>query len=129
MFLKVFLVAFPVFLIIDMIWLGIVAKDFYNNQIGNLMKKSVNWTAAIIFYVIFVLGLVFFVIYPGIDGGSLKDVFVRGAFFGLVTYATYDLTNLATLKSWPLRLALVDVLWGTVLGSLVSVITYSILVN
>lgn len=129
MFLKVFLVAFPVFLIIDMIWLGVVARDFYKTQIGALMKSPVNWTAAIIFYVIFVLGLVFFVIYPGIDEGTLKEVFVRGAFFGLVTYATYDLTNLATLKSWPLRLVLVDILWGIVLGSLVSIITYFIIAN
>jgi uncharacterized membrane protein len=126
MFIKVFLVALPIFLLIDMIWLGVIAKNFYNSQIGTLMKFPVNWTAAIIFYAIFVLGLVFFVIYPGIEAESIKNVYLKGAFFGLVTYATYDLTNLATLKGWPLKLVLVDVLWGTVLGSLVSVITFFI---
>lgn len=129
MFINVFLVALPTFLIIDMIWLGVIAKKFYNSQIGSLMKDPVNWTAAIIFYIIFVLGLVFFVIYPSIETASLKDIILRGAFFGLVTYATYDLTNLATLKGWPLKLVVVDVLWGTILGSLVSVITFLIIAN
>lgn len=126
MSLKLFLIAFAVFLLIDMLWLGVIAKNFYERQIGFLTKEKVNWPAAIIFYGLFVFGLVFFVISPAVVDLSPMETILRGALFGLVTYATYDLTNLATLKGWPLKLALVDILWGMVLASSVSIITYFI---
>ena len=124
MFIKLYAIALPVFFVIDMIWLGFVARDFYRSQIGFLMKDNINWLAAIIFYLLFIAGLVYFVIQPAILKNSLLNAFLIGAFFGFITYATYDLTNLATLKNWPLLVTLVDLLWGTVLGGLVSVITY-----
>jgi len=126
MFLKLYFIALPVFLIIDMIWLGLVAKGFYAKQIGFLMKTNINWTAAIIFYLIFIVGLVIFVINPAIDKNSWGQALLLGALFGLITYATYDLTNLATLKNWPILVTIVDLFWGTILGAAVSVITYFI---
>lgn len=126
MLIKIYLIAVIVFFAIDMLWLGVIAKNFYQNQIGFLMKKDINWTAAIIFYLLFVAGTVFFVIHPAIQANSWTQAFSLGAFFGFITYMTYDLTNLATLKNWPLKLAVVDILWGTVLATLVSVTTFSI---
>ena len=124
MFIKLYAIALPVFFIIDMVWLGFIAKDFYRSQIGFLMKDNINWTAAIIFYLLFIGGLVFFVIQPNVIKQSIWQVLFMGAFFGFITYATYDLTNLATLKDWPLLVTIIDLLWGTILGALVSVITY-----
>jgi uncharacterized membrane protein len=124
MFIKLYLIALPVFLAIDMVWLGLVAKDFYAKQIGFLMKSSVNWTAAIIFYLLFIVGLVIFVITPAVEKNSWSHALLFGALFGLVTYATYDLTNLALTKDWPLFVTLVDLAWGAVLAAAVSVITY-----
>lgn len=126
MFIKIYLIAVIVFFAVDMLWLGVIAKNFYQNQIGSLMKKDINWTAAIIFYLLFVAGVVFFAINPAIQENSWIQALFLGALFGFITYMTYDLTNLATLKNWPLKLAIVDILWGTVLATLVSTVTYSI---
>jgi len=124
MFIKIYLVAVAVFFAIDMAWLGLVAKNFYRNQIGSLMKDDINWTAAIIFYLLFVGGLVFFAIMPAIEKNSWAQALLYGALFGFMTYITYDLTNLATLKNWPLMVSVVDILWGTVLATSVSGVTY-----
>lgn len=126
MFIKLYAIALPVFFVIDMIWLGLVAKNFYNSQIGFLMTSKINWIAAIIFYLLFIIGLVVFVIIPAVEKNSLIKAMFFGALFGLVSYATYDLTNLATIKNWPLLVTIIDLIWGMVLGSLVSVITYFI---
>ena len=126
MFLKLFLIALPVFFVIDMVWLVLVAKKFYQEQIGFLMKPDINWFAAIIFYFLFIAGLVVFVISPAVLKNSWVHALLFGALFGLITYATYDLTNLATLKDWPLLVTVVDLIWGTVLASSISVITYFI---
>lgn len=126
MFLKLYLIALPVFLGIDMIWLGLVAKNFYSRQIGFLMKADVNWLAAIIFYLLFIVGLVLFVIFPATEKQSWVHALLFGALFGLISYATYDLTNLATIKNWPLLVTIVDLIWGAVLAASVSIITYFI---
>jgi uncharacterized membrane protein len=124
MFIKLYFIALPVFFLIDMIWLGLLAKNFYRNQIGFLMTPNINWLAAIIFYLLFIFGLVLFVIAPAVERGSWTHALFSGALFGLITYATYDLTNLATIKDWPLLVTLVDLAWGTALGALVSVVSY-----
>lgn len=124
MSLKLYAIALPVFFVIDIIWLGFIAKNFYRSQIGNLMKPEVNWIAAVIFYLIFIAGLVVFVITPAMEKSSLKHAFIYGALFGFVCYATYDLTNLAVAKDWPVLVTVVDLVWGAVLASSVSVITY-----
>ena len=126
MYIKLYAIALPVFFVIDMVWLGLVAKDFYRGQIGPLMKGDINWTAAILFYLLFIVGLVFFVITPAIEKGSWTYALLVGALFGLITYATYDLTNLATLRDWPLLVTIVDMAWGAVLAASVSIVTYLI---
>lgn len=129
MFFKLYGIALPVFFALDMIWLAWLARGFYQNQIGFLMKSQVNWSAAIIFYLLFVVGLVVFVIEPAVAKRDWLQAVGKGALFGLITYATFDLTNLATLKDWPLTVVWVDMLWGTVLAASVSVITYALAVR
>lgn len=129
MFFKLYAIALPVFFALDMIWLGFLARDFYKNQIGFLMKSDVNWTAAVIFYLMFLVGLVLFVIEPSVVKKEWTRALWMGALFGLITYATYDLTNLATLKDWPVTMVIVDMIWGTVLAAGVSLATYFIAVK
>lgn len=124
-FLALYIISVPVFFIIDMIWLGVVAKSFYQTQLGHLLG-DVQWPAAIIFYLIFLVGLIIFAVYPAVDAGEWRYALLYGALFGFFTYATYDLTNLATLKDWPLSVVIVDILWGTVLGAVVASATYAL---
>lgn len=126
MFIKLFMIAIIVFFAIDMIWLVFVAKNFYQKHIGFLMRPDINWIAAIVFYLLFIVGLVTFVISPAVEKHSWIHALLFGALFGLITYATYDLTNLATLKDWPVIVTIVDLIWGTVLSASISVITYLI---
>lgn len=126
MFIKLYFITLPIFFIIDMIWLGLVAKNFYAKHLGFLMKTNVDWVAAIIFYLLFIVGLVFFVISPALEKGSWVYALLFGALFGLITYATYDLTNLATIKDWPIIVTIVDLIWGMVLASSVSVVSFFI---
>ncbi|MBU6310459.1 DUF2177 family protein [Patescibacteria group bacterium] len=123
MFIQLYLIALPIFFAIDMLWLGIVAQSFYASQLGALLTPNVNWIAAISFYLLFIAGLVVFVIAPAVAKSSVSHALLFGAFFGLVAYATYDLTNLATLKDWPLLVTFVDMAWGTALGASVSALT------
>ena len=126
MFIKLFLIALPVFFIIDMAWLGLVAKKFYDQHLGFLMKPDITWYAAIIFYLLFITGLVTFVISPAVEKHSWSHAILFGTLFGLITYSTYDLTNLATIKDWPVIVTVVDLIWGIVLSASVSIITYLI---
>ena len=126
-FIKTYLVTFAVFFAIDIVWLGVVAKDLYRKELGFIMADKANWVAAFIFYAIFIVGLIFFVINPALLKESWKYALGVGLFFGFITYATYDLTNLATLKDWPLKITIIDLIWGTSLGGLVSTVSYFIL--
>ena len=126
MFIRLYAIALPVFFAIDMFWLGIVSKNFYRDQIGSLLKTDVNWVAAITFYLLFIVGLVVFVITPAVEKSSWMHAVMFGALFGLVCYATYDLTNLAVAKDWPLLVTIVDLVWGAVLAASVSTVTYFI---
>ena len=119
-YFKLYFATLAAFFAIDMLWLGLIARSFYRKHIGFIMAPSPNWTAAIIFYLIFVAGLIFFAVSPGLQTGSLGRTIFMGALYGFITYATYDLTNLATLKNWPVILTVVDILWGTILAILVS---------
>jgi uncharacterized membrane protein len=122
--LKLYAVMLLAFFAIDMVWLGLVARHFYRRHLGFLMSPDVNWIAAVLFYLLFIAGILVFVVLPGLDAHSLKKTLMLGALFGLVTYATYDLTNLATVKDWPLIVTLVDMVWGTVLSTLVGCAGY-----
>jgi uncharacterized membrane protein len=124
MFFKIFIIALPAFLLIDMVWLVLVARKFYNEKLGFLMRPDVNFIAAFIFYLIFIGGLISFVIAPAVEKHSWTHALLYGIFFGLVTYATYDLTNLATIKHWPLLVTIIDLIWGMVLSGSVSILTY-----
>lgn len=129
MFAKLYVIALPIFFIIDMTWLGLIAKNLYRNQIGFLMTPNINWIAAIIFYLLFLIRLVFFVISPAVYNGSWSQALLRGFLFGFIAYATYDLTNLAIVKDWPLLITVVDMIWGGVLAALVSVVTYFVAIT
>src|SRR4030067_3836008 len=100
----------------DRVWLGLVATGFYRRQVGSLMRSPVNWAAAVAFYLLFILGLGVFVVAPAMDQGSWEQALLHGALFGFIAYATYDLTNLATLRDWPLLVTVVDLAWGAVLA-------------
>lgn len=126
MIIKLYSIALVTFFAIDMVWLGLIAKNFYAKQIGFLMKTEINWIAAILFYLLFIIGLVVFVIQPAVEKDSWMHALLFGALFGVITYATYDLTNLATVKDWPLLITIVDLMWGAVLAASVSTITFLI---
>lgn len=125
-FIKMYIIAFIIFLAIDAIWLGLVAPKFYKSQIGHIMADRPNFVAALIFYLIFVVGVVYFVVNPAIEAQSMSKLLVSGVLFGFITYATYDLTNLATLKDWPILVTVVDLVWGTTLSTLIGLFTYLI---
>jgi uncharacterized membrane protein len=120
---KTYVIALVVFLVLDAIWLGVIAPRFYQAQIGFLMADHPKWLAAGVFYLFFVAGLVLLVVSPGIREGALGKAALRGALFGLVTYATYDLTNLATVEGWPLLVTVVDLGWGTVLSATTTLLS------
>jgi uncharacterized membrane protein len=122
-FIWQFIVALGIFLALDMIWLTTVARALYVSEIGGLLLPQPNIGAAIVFYLIFIAGLVYFVIGPAAAVQNLSKAFLVGAAFGFVAYATYDLTNLATLKGFTTRIALVDLAWGSFLSSAVSGLT------
>lgn len=107
---------------LDAIWLGVVARTFYRQHLGALMAERVDWMAAGAFYLIYAGGLAFFAVAPGVESGSPLTGAIRGAAFGFVAYATYDLTNQATLRGWPWIVTLVDLTWGAVLGAAVGAI-------
>lgn len=125
--LRDFFISFSIFMLIDMVWLVVIARTLYQKYLGYLMSTSVNWPAALIFYVLFIIGLVFFVVHPALEKDTLSYALVAGALFGLVTYATYDLTNLATIRDWPLMITMIDLVWGTSISSLTSVISFVII--
>ena len=122
-YLKLYLMTVPVFFAIDMIWLGYASRGFYKDNIGHLMSPAVNWPAAILFYLVFIAGILVFAVAPALKDGSLGKAVLYGALFGLFTYATYDLTNLATLRDWPVKVVVVDISWGVVLCSSVATIS------
>ncbi len=119
-----YLLTFAVFFAIDLVWLGVIAKKLYNKYLGYLLADNVNWPAAIIFYLLFILGLVYFAVYPAHQDASVLTAFQNGALFGFFCYVTYDLTNLATLKNWPIQITLIDLVWGTFVGSASATLGY-----
>ena len=124
-YIALYVLTVPVFFAIDMTWLGLVAKNFYSSQLGALLGP-IQWSAALVFYFLYIVGILVFVVVPALERGSLQYALVYGALFGFFAYATYDLTNLATLKNWPLAITLADMAWGVVLTSSVSTVSYLI---
>ena len=126
MTILIFFIAFVIFFVIDILWLGLFAKKMYQSQIGFILAKKPNWYAAVVFYVLYIVFLLIFAVMPSLDKGSLTDAMLYGALYGFITYATYDLTNLATLDKWPLKVTIIDIIWGTFLGFSVSTLTFLI---
>lgn len=119
-FLKLYAVSIVVFLAIDAVWLGFVARDFYRQEIGDLLRPDPRWGAAAAFYALFVAGIVTFVTVPALERASLGRALLLGAFFGLVTYATYDLTNLAVLRGFTVKVTVIDLIWGATISASVA---------
>jgi len=121
---KVYLLTLAVFLAIDFLWLGLVAKPFYRRHLAHFFAEEVNWAAAFLFYALFVFGLMILVIFPALKADQTLRALSLGVLYGLVTYATFDLTNLALLKDWPVAVVVVDILWGMVLSGIVATSGY-----
>ena len=123
-YIKLYFVTLAAFLAIDAVWLALVARTFYRRYLDWLMAANPNWIAALAFYLLFVVGVLVFVVVPGVEDGSLRTTLLKGALFGLIAYGTYDLTNQATVKNWPLTITAVDMAWGTVLSVAVGYIGF-----
>jgi uncharacterized membrane protein len=124
LFIQTYAVSLVAFLVLDFTWLGFVARGFYRQQLGDLLNPDVRWSAAVVFYLIFVAGVVVFAVLPAVERGSLGRALLLGGFLGLVAYAAYDLTNLATLRGFPTLMAAVDMAWGAVLTAAVAALGY-----
>ena len=122
-YLKLYGIALAVFLALDVLWLGVVARPTYVKHLGPLMREQVQWPAALLFYVFFLVGLMVFVIVPAIEAQSVARAVTLGIFYGFITYQTYELTNYAIVKSWPLPIVFIDIAWGMVLSGSVSAAT------
>jgi uncharacterized membrane protein len=122
--LVLYLTALVVFLVGDAIWLGVIAKQFYREQLGALMAEQVRWGAAALFYALYLVGILVFCVLPHLEKTNGWIVLGYGAFFGLICYATYDLTNLATLRGFPTVVAIVDLCWGAVITGVTAWATW-----
>jgi uncharacterized membrane protein len=123
-YVALFLITTLIFFAIDMLWLGVIARNFYREKLAFIFTGEVNWIAAFIFYFIYIAGILYFAVVPGFDHQSWKMVLLNGALLGFLCYATYDLTNMSTIKQWPLIVVLVDIAWGTILTGSVAVLSY-----
>ncbi len=110
------------FAIVDTLWLGVVARDYYRQALGSLLAPKVNFWAAVAFYLVYSLGIVIFAVLPALRSDSVATALVHGALFGFFCYATYDLTNMATLRAWPIGMSLVDMAWGTLLTAAAALV-------
>lgn len=126
-FLGHFLLVGALFAVIDSVWIGLIANKFYKKNLGHLLADKPKFVPAVIFYVIYIAAMVFFVVDPALAAGSLSYAIGHGAFLGLFAYATYDLTNAATLKKWPKIVTFVDMAWGTFVTTAVCAIAFLIL--
>lgn len=113
-----------VFLALDFAWLSRVVPGFYKPLLGHLLAEEPRLGVAGVFYLVYVVGILYFAVLPGLQSGSLARTLAHGALFGLFTYATYDLTNQATLRAWPWQVSAVDIAWGTTLNALVAAAGY-----
>lgn len=124
-FVKLFLASALIFLVIDLVWLILIAKQTYQNQIGGLLGPTKIVPAAL-FYVLYICGIIFFVLHPALDKGSLSYALIAGGFLGLLCYGTYDLTNLATLKNWSTVVTVIDLAWGAFVTATTSGLVYGL---
>jgi uncharacterized membrane protein len=119
-----YVAALLTFFFFDMAWLGTMAPRFYRPTLGDIAISGVNLPPAIVFYALYPVGLLIFATIPALKSESITTALIYGALFGFFTYATYDLTNHATLRNWTLQLTLIDVAWGTILAAITSAVTF-----
>lgn len=122
----VYTACLTIFLAIDMVWLRLIAKDIYSAEMGALIRSDVNLSAAMAFYLIYAAGLTYFAIMPALDGRAILQALALGAGLGLVAYGTYDLTNLAVVKGFGTKIALIDLAWGTVLSGVSAALVVAV---
>lgn len=123
-FVKLYITSLLIILVIDLIWLGVIARNFYKEQMRGLLKEKTFWPPALVYYLLYPFGLTYFVTGPAISSNSLMLAIVSGAILGFLCNATYNLTNWATLKKWPTLLVAVDLSWGVILSITVSVLSF-----
>ncbi len=126
-FIRYFLVTAVIFVVIDAVWLTLVAKKFYQDQLGSLLRPKAMLPPAVVFYLLYVIGIVIFALQPALAVAEWSEAAWRGGLLGLLMYATYDLTNYSTLKNWPARVVYVDMAWGTFVTALTTTFAYAIL--
>ncbi len=124
--LILYIATFGVFFFIDLIWLVLMNSRFYKKELSKLMAEKVKWFPAILFYLLFIVAVLVLVVLPAVDNGSWLTALLHGGLLGLVCYGTYDLTNLASIRDWPLKVTIVDIIWGTVLSATVTAISFLI---
>lgn len=124
MWLKAYPAVLITLLVLDGTFIGVVAKDFYKNNIGHLMSGNVVWWAVIVFYLVYAVGLVYFAVMPAVTEGSWVKAALLGAAIGFLAYCAYDLTNQATLKEWPVVITVADIAWGTILSAAAATIGF-----
>ena len=125
-FFKLYLLTVPIFFLIDLLWLGVIAKGFYRQHLGFILSSKVNWGAAVSFYLIYIVGILIFAVAPAIEKESWQRALAWGGLFGFFTYATYELTNMALIDGWPFKIVVVDILWGVVLCAAVATASYGV---
>jgi len=125
-YITAYIAAGVMFLVFDLVWLGLVAKDVYGSRLGDLMATSVNIPAAVMFYALYLLGVVIFAINPALQTGDWKTALIWGSLFGFFCYMTYELTSLAVIQDWPASLVWIDIVWGTLLTGAVATTAYFI---
>lgn len=123
--LLLYAVGLTTFFIIDMVWLGVVAKKFYAKEMEGLLAPTIRWNSAILFYLLYVAGIIVFAVLPALYTQKYAVALVLGGLYGFFTYMTYDLTNRATLIRWPMKLVIVDIVWGVIISTIVAVSVYS----
>lgn len=122
--ISTYFIALVSFFAIDMVWLGVISKNYFKQKLGFILSPDPNWVAAIIFYLVYIAGIIFFAVNPSIKAADWQVALLNGALLGAMCYATYDLTNMATIAKWPIEIVIIDIIWGMVLTGSVSVITY-----
>lgn len=125
-FLGAYAIATVILFVLDFIWLGTIAKDFYRNQLGDMMLVDIKMGIAAAFYLTYTIGIILFAVKPAIKSQSLVLALGYGALFGFLAYGTYDFTNMATLKDWPVKMSIVDIIWGTSVSAFTATMTYMI---
>ncbi|MDN2568398.1 DUF2177 family protein [Aquibium sp. A9E412] len=126
-YLYAYAIAFAIFLVVDLIWIGVIAKNLYNNRIGDILLDSPRWGVAAVFYLLYIGGLIYFAVAGAMATGSVAQAAANGALFGFFTYLTYNATNLAVMKGYDPLVTVIDTAWGTAMGAAVASGTVAIL--